>query len=89
MQKISAHVVDLPFDGVACHSAFSPPLRDHGAEPDIADREQNGRCGLARSERPRSDRIKRLTVHGKVLGPGHNDTRQRCLKLGACLKPLH
>ena len=89
MQKISAHGVNLPLDGVARHGPFGPAFWNHRTEPYIADGKQHGHLNSARKGLPGACRIQCLAVQGKVRGLRNNGTGKCCLKLRSRLKPLH
>ena len=78
--KISAHVVNLPLDGVARHGAPGPPLGNHGPQPNARFRKQ--RSGQLRLDRNAAMQCKvRCFCHGR--------TRQDCLELRSCLQTMH
>ena len=92
MRKISAHGVDLSFDGVTCDGAFGPAFGDHGPKPDIL----HGKQRLCRKH---IGQLAWLSLHGlcvqriavqcEVRCFCNNGAGKNCLELGSGLKPLH
>ena len=93
MQKICAHGVNLPFDGVARDSPPGPALGHHSSDPHGLDRKQTGDLGVLTCAFSRCRLwclcMKPITVQCKVLGPGDNTTSKYGLKLWPGFKPLH
>ena len=89
LRKISAHGVDLSFDGVACHGAFGPAFWNHRAYPHIRNGKQyrgiNRFAGLGLNRLC----VKRIAVQCEMRCFGNNGASKDCLKLGSGFKPLH
>ena len=92
MRKISAHSVDLPFDGVARYSSFGPAFRNHRADPHVLSIEQAGDWyEFLRLIKPQGRRfdVERVAVQYKVRCFCNNGTCQDRLKLSPGFKTLH
>ncbi|MDB5779360.1 MAG: hypothetical protein JWP79_2750 [Polaromonas sp.] len=87
--KISAHGVNLPFDGVARHSAFGPAFGNHRTDPHVLLAKQAGRASLSVALQTCAPGIKPVAVQGKVRRFGNDGSGQNGLELGPGLKPLH
>ena len=93
VKKISAHSVDLPFDGVARNSTPGPPLGHHGTHPGRLNRKQDRHPGAVNCNFFRSHLgclgMKPIAVQGKMCSSGNNTASKYGLKLWSGLKPLH
>ncbi len=92
MRKISAHGVDLAFDGVARNGPFGPAFWNHGTEPDILDGKQRpiGQALRRIAELTLHGlHIKRIAMQGEMCGSCDDNASKNSLELRSGLKPLH
>ena len=89
MQKIGAHGVDLPLDGIARDGPFGPAFGNHRPDPLVVNRKQRrclnrfaGRCMQAFG-------VQRIAVQCEVRRSCNNGAGKYCLELGSRFKPLH
>lgn len=89
MRKLSTHGVNLPLDGVACHSTFSPSFRHHGAYPNVLFTKQHRGINLFCGLTGYGFGGKRIAVQNEVRCFCNNGSRQYGLELRSGFKPLH
>jgi len=92
MRKISAHGVDLAFDGVARDSPFGPAFGNHGPEPDVLDGKQRPcRKDFSRAAGfgLHGPRIQGIAMQCEMRCLGDKGAGKNRLELGTGLKPLH
>ncbi len=85
VKKISAHSVDLPFDGIARNSTFGPPLRNHGTHPHRLNWKQGNyprfvTCAFFKFSSWCLG-VKLVAVQGEMRGLGNNTASKYSLEL--------
>ena len=89
MRKISAHGINLPFDGVACHGSFGPAFGNHCAHPHVLLTKQRRRIDRFDGRTRCSSRIEHLAMQCKMRRFCNDAARQYGLELSAGFKPMH
>ena len=88
MQKISAHRIDLPFNGIAGNCPLGPAFGYHGTDPHILNREQSWHQ-IITGGFYRCPGFKPIAVQCKVLSFRNDAARKNGLKLRPDFKSLH
>lgn len=89
MRKLSTHGVNLPLDGVACHSTFSPAFGNHRAYPHVLFAKQYRCINLFSGVTGYSFGGKRIAMQNEVRCFCNDSSGQYSLELRSGFKPLH
>lgn len=89
MRKISAHGVNLSFDGIARDGALGPAFGNHCTNPHFLYGKQNRCINQLAGPWLYKFGVQRIAMQCKVRRFCNNRTSKDCLKLGSSFKPLH
>ena len=87
--KISAHRVNLSFDGVTRHCPFGPAFGNHRTDPHVLPVKQSGGIYRFDALQDWTTGIKPVPVQGKVRCFCNDGSSQNGLELRPGFKPLH